>query len=416
MEQKPNYRGALALFFLLIALTALAGGLSDSIYSNYFKEVYQVDSVQRGFIEFPRELPGVLCIVVIALLSGLGDLRAAVIAQGLAFAGLTVLGLWTPAFGVMLVFLFVNSMGMHLFMPLQDSIGMSLAEPGQVGRRMGQYASTKSAVAFAAALLVFFGFRTGFFSFQGNVKPVFLLGAGAYALAFLAAILLVRKVRPPRAERKKVKLVFRKQYKYYYLLTILNGVQKQIAYVYGSWVVIDLLGRKADTTALLYIASNFVCIFFMRALGKWMDRFGIKKMMLLDALSFIVVYVIYGFLVWGIDGGALQAAGWAWGIYALFVLDRMSMQIGIVKAYYLRSIALDPAEVTATLSTGLSLDHAVAVVAAMLGGFVWAAWGSQWVFFMAATFSLGNLYIAWKVDPEKEQAAALEYRRAHGTD
>ena len=166
--------------------------------------------------------------------------------------------------------------------------------------------------------------------------------------------------------------------------------------------------------ALLAIASNFICIFFLRELGKWMDRFGIRKMMLLDALTFIVIYVVYGFVVWGISGGALQSGAWAWGIYILFILDRMSMQIGIVKSIYLRSIAWDDEEVTATLSTGISLDHAVSIAAAMLGGWVWAAWGSQWVFFMAAAFSLGNLYIALKVNPEKERALAEEHRRKSG--
>ena len=39
----------------------------------------------------------------------------------------------------------------------------------------------------------------------------------------------------------------------------------------------------------------------------------------------------------------------------------------------------------------------VAIVAAQLSGFIWTVWGPQWVFFMAALFSLGNLYVAWRV-------------------
>lgn len=53
LQNIGNRRTELLLYFLLIALVAFGNGLSDSIYSNYFKEVYQVDSVQRGFIEFP---------------------------------------------------------------------------------------------------------------------------------------------------------------------------------------------------------------------------------------------------------------------------------------------------------------------------------------------------------------------------
>ena len=65
---------------------------------------------------------------------------------------------------------------------------------------------------------------------------------------------------------------------------------------------------------------------------------------------------------------------------------------------------------TATLSTGVSLDHIVSILAATAGGFVWQYWGSQWVFFIAAFLSLINIAVAWLVKPERERAHALEIR------
>jgi MFS family permease len=399
------------LFFILISLVAFGNGLSDSVYSNYFKEAYNVTAFQRGFIEFPRELPGLLCALVIGLLSFLGDIRTAFIAQILACCGVIMLGLFTPAFGVMLIFLFVNSLGMHLFMPLQDAIGMSMAEPDKVGHRMGQYFSVRAAVGLMASLLVFFGFRFGFFSFHSQIKWIFILAAAAFIGSAIVAAIMIRKVKPIKSVRKKTKLVLRKQYRYYYLLTILHGVQKQIAYVYGIWIIVDLLLKKADTIALLTIVVGFISIFFLNKLGRWMDHFGIKKMMYVDALTFIVVYIIYGFVVLGITSGMFPKEGITiWIVYLLFVLDRLSMQIGMVKSIYLRSIAWDPEEVTSTLSMGISLDHVVSIIAAMAGGLVWSRLGSHWVFFMAAAFSLGNLYVAFRVQPEKEKALADKMR------
>jgi MFS family permease len=395
------------MFIILISAVALGNGLSDAVYSNYFKEVYQVTAFQRGFIEFPRELPGLLCALVIGLIGFLGDIRMALIAQILAAVGVTLLGLFTPSFGIMLIFLFINSMGMHLFMPLSDSIGMSLSEPEQIGKRMGQFSSVRALFSLVAALMVFFGFRMDIFSFETKIKWVFLIAAVAFVIAIIIAFMMVLKVKAKDITPRRRKLVLRKQYKYYYLLTILKGVQKQIAYVYGTWVIVDLLLKKADTTALLTIIVTFISIFFLSQLGRWMDRFGIKKMMYLDALTFIIIYIIYGFVVWGVVEGVLPDHGWSvWLIYFLFISDRLSMQIGMVNSIYLKSIAVDPEEVTATLSTGISLDHFVSITAALAGGVVWATWGSQWVFFLAAAFSLGNLYVAIKVQPEKEQEEA----------
>ncbi len=408
--QTLKKRPEMLLFFVMIAAAALGNGLSDSVYSNYFKEVFHVNATQRAFIEFPRELPGLLCALIIASMSMLGDLKASLIAQVLACVGLTALGLFTPSFSVMLIFLFINSLGMHLFMPLSDGIGMSLAEPGQVGRRMGQYASVKMGAGFAAGLLVFFGFRLEWFSFQTPVNLLFLIGAGAFVVAILAALLLVRRegqVSP--VKRQRVKLVFRKQYRWYYLLTMLHGVQKQIAYVFGAWVIVDLLQKGADVMSLLLIASSFISIFFMRVIGRWIDRLGIARMLFVNAFAFIFIYLIYGFVVWGITTRLIPDAGWpVIVVYALFVTDRLSMQLGVVKSIYLRQIAVNDEEVTQVLSTGISLDHLVSILAAQLSGLVWTHLGPQWVFFMAAFFSLGNVLAAKKAEQEGRQLAACE--------
>ena len=304
---------------------------------------------------------------------------------------------------MMMVFLFINSMGMHLSMPLNDSIGMSLAEPDKVGRRIGQYASVKTTMGFAAGILVFLGFRFNVFSFTTPVNLLFLIGSGAFLIAIIASVFLVKAKVPALTQphKKRRKFVFRKEYRYYYLVTMLHGVQKQIAIVFGSWVIIDLLGKKADTMSLLMITVSFISIFFMNMLGRWIDRYGVKKMMYLDALTFIFIYIIYGFVVWGITGEVLTGTWPVFAIYVLFVLDRLSMNIGVVKSVYLRSIAVKPEEVTAALSTGTSLDHVVAILAAQLSGVVWTVWGPQWVFFMAAFFSLGNLFVAWRIPQDK---------------
>ena len=388
-------RPEVLMFLVLISVISLGNGLSDGVYSNYFKEVYQVTAFQRGLIEFPRELPGLLCAFVIGALGFLGDLRVSFIAQVLAIIGVTLLGLFTPTFGVMLVFLFINSMGMHLLMPLQDSIGMSLAEEEQIGRRMGQYSSIRAAFSLVAGVLVFFGFRTGFFTFNTSVKWIFLISAAAFVVALIMTVAMIKRMKPRRLAPQKLKLVLRKQYSHYYLLTILHGVQKQVTYVYGTWVIVDILLKRADTLALLGIVVGFISIFFLDRIGKWIDKFGIKRMMYTEALIFIGVYTVYGFVVWGITSKMLPSQGFSvWMVYLLFILDRLSMQMGMIRSVYLRSIAYNEDEVTSTLSMGVSLDHVVAILAAIAGGYIWSKWGSQWVFFLAAAFSLGNLYVA----------------------
>ena len=402
-------RPVILLFFVLLSAVALGNGLSEAVYSNYFKEVYNVTAFQRGLIEFPRELPGLLCVFIVSVLGFLGDIRVSFIAQILAFVGVIMLGMFTPAFGVMLIFLFINSMGMHLFIPLRDSICMALAEPDQIGRRMGQYSSIKSAFGFIAALIVFFGFRTGLFSFKTPVKWIFVVSAIFFACAMVVNAFMIRLVKPQKLASYKTKLVFRRQYGGYYILAILFGIQKQVTGVYGTWVIVDLLMKKTDTIALLSIVVGFACIFFMNLVGKWLDRFGIKRMMYIDAFSFIGVYAVYGLAVWGINSNILPGQGaTVWLIYQLFVLDRLSLQINMVKSVYLRSIAQSEDDVTSTLSMGTSLYHVSSILAAIAGGYVWANWGSHWVFILGTVLSLGNLYVAYRVQPDNKEGLVEE--------
>ena len=92
MDKERARRLFLTAFFLF----ALANGLSGSIISNYFKDVFQVDSVQRGLLEIPRELPGVVGVFVIAALPSLGNVSLSVLGFALYCVGLLVLGLFSP--------------------------------------------------------------------------------------------------------------------------------------------------------------------------------------------------------------------------------------------------------------------------------------------------------------------------------
>ena len=74
----------------------VSAGLSDSVYGNYFKEAFQVTTTQRAFIEIPREMPGLLCALVIAWLSAWGDARSSVVAQLCSFVGLFALAVLAP--------------------------------------------------------------------------------------------------------------------------------------------------------------------------------------------------------------------------------------------------------------------------------------------------------------------------------
>jgi predicted MFS family arabinose efflux permease len=370
-------------------------GFSDSVFANYFKEAYDVNAAQRGFIELPRELPGVLSLFFLAWLSFFGNLRNAALSQILSVAGLIVLGVARPSYAVMLFFLFIFSAGVHMYIPLGDSIGLSLAQKMNMGRVMGRVNSVRMAFLMIAGVLTFVGFRVGWFNFE---LPVWVFVCSAVCF-FFAGVLLValRRAGGGRDDKPvpKTKFVFRKEYARYYLICAVFGGRKQIMLVYSPWVLIDLLDFKADTISILIVIGSLIGIFFMPVVGLWIDGFGIRRVMTMEALAFIVVYTAYGFLSRWVNTNVVVLTGLGLMlVYLLNIVDRMSAQFSMVRSIYMRSIAVVPEDITPSLTLGMAIDHVVAIVGSYLCGLVWFRWGPEFVFLIAGALSLMNLIAA----------------------
>ena len=379
---------AVRLFAAVLALTALANGLGSNIFSNYFNEVFHIDSVQRGFIEIPRESPGILCMVLVAALGFMGNLWMSVAAQALVLVGLIVMGWMSPDYGTMLVFLFIHSLGMHLFMPLNDAISMDLAEKGKVGETLGRFKGINTLFSMVAAVLVFLGFRMGFFSFRSGTILPFALGAVTTAAAIVLLVMMVCSM--PRGEGvKNHKLLFRKRYMPYYMVTLAYGCQKRIKIVFAPWVIINLLGQGADTVALLTIVTYLAGTWAAPFLGKMLDKLGVKQMLWMEAAYIAVSFTVMGVLAGKLAGGSFSLRDpLTWMVYGAYVLCVLFEQFNMVHSYMMRSIALDPSEVTRTLSVGLSVDHVMAIIASPVMGMIWKAWGVQYVFAAAMLSAL----------------------------
>lgn len=385
-EQKR--KKAVYLFVAVLAFTALANGLGSSIFSNYFNEVFQINEVQRGFIEIPRESPGILCMVLVAALGFLGNIWMSVVAQVLVLAGLVVMGWLSPGYGTMLVFLFINSLGMHFFMPLNDAISMDLAEKGKVGETLGRFKGVNTLFAMIAAAIVFLGFRTRLFSFEENTILPFVLAAELTAGAVFLLVCMAR-LMPQKDAVKNHKLLFRKQYMPYYMVTLAYGCQKRIKIVFAPWVIINLLGQGADTVALLTIVVHLAGTWAAPVLGKLLDKLGVKNMLWAEAAYIAVSFSAMGLLAGMLAAGSLDLRdGLTWLAFGAYVLCVLFEQFNMVHSYMMRAIALDPSEVTRTLSVGLSVDHIMAIIASPVMGLIWNAWGVQYVFYLAALSAL----------------------------
>jgi predicted MFS family arabinose efflux permease len=372
------------LFVIAATLYAFAQSAVNSVFNNFLNDTYSISDFQRGMLELPRELPGFLVVFVSALLYLMSSRRLAALANLLSGLGIAGIALFSARYGVMLAWLFLFGVGQHLFMPLIQSITMEFASEGQAGRRLGQVTGASNLAGIGGSLLILVGFRSLGFGFG----TAFLIAAGS----LLLAALFIRAMKTDRPPATRTRFVVRREYKLYYLLSILYGTRKQIFLTFSPWVLVTIFKQPTQTVASLLFVGGLIGIVFNPLLGRAIDRLGERFILMAEAAVLIFVCFGYGFSrrLFG-EHTALLVAG------ACFILDQLLMSVGMARATYLKKIAVQPDDVSQTLMMGVSIDHLFSIIVAALGGIIWVRWGYEYVFLLGVAIACVNLVSASRV-------------------
>ncbi len=355
----------------------LGACVNAAAFNNYLRDSYALDVARRTFLEFPRELPGFLVSAFIGILAGLGDVRIAAIANLASALGMAAIGWIPPVYAIMVSAVFLYSVGGHLYMPLANAIGMGFAQDGKEGRVLGriQASSTAALVTGSAVLLLLFQ-AAGL-----SYRTAFSAGAICY---FIAGLLLYR-MKPARREVRRARFVYRREYRRYYVLSILFGARKQLFITFGPWMIVDLFRQPVSTMTLLFFIVSVLGIFTKPAIGRLTDRFGPGRVLTAESFITIGVCMLYAFAP-----GLLPAHLAVLVVSACYVIDQASDAVSMSRAVYVKRILVDPADLSPTLSLGISIDHVLSMLIPMLGGLLWLNGGNtgyRWVF-------LGGAFVA----------------------
>ena len=378
-----SYQDQRIRYFLLCMLVfGVTNGLYIGVLNNYLHDILGLSRVERGLLEMPRELPGLLLFLSLAVLFRSSEIRILILALLLCLFGLVGLA----AFGtdrlpaVLMIVLW--SWGEHLTMPTRQSIAIHSARKGREGAAMGGVSSVRTlgqVIGTYLVLPVFLFVPVGWFI--GPYRLTFLIAAAFLLLAFLTT----SRLRGWDRTVKREKLYFRKKYLKYYILEIFFGARKQVFITFAPYVLILNYGARTELIASLQGIWALVNIFIAPLVGRLLDRIGYKKMIMIDTSLLVLLCLTYGFAhrVFPYSTAFIIVCG-------VFVLDAVLFTVGIARAMYVKTIARSRDEVTSTLSAGLSINHLVSIVIAMLGGLLWQSLGIETLFSLAALFGLGS--------------------------
>lgn len=379
----PDFRRMLraTLFF------GAAAGIFMSTLNNYLSDVHDLGAAARGWLELPRELPGFLIIGVSALLlTFMRESRMAAVAMVLTATGAVGLGLVARETAPLVVFVVIWSLGDHIIFAVEGPIGLTLAKRGNEGRRLGQLGGARNlgvilGVAGVYLLAKWFGDRYDLFY-------------GLAALAAVAAGWNYLRLRVGETAARSRRLVWRRKYGIFYAISALFGVRKQIFLAFGGWVLVSLHGVPVSTIALLYFIAAALGVLFRPLLGDIIDWVGERVVLATDEALLLGICLVYAF----VDDVRL--------LYGAYVLDSILFALRIARTTYLKKIADDPADITPTISMGITIDHVVAMSLPILSGWLWETYGHQWVFLLAGAIALVGFFICLRIRVPEPDATA----------
>lgn len=391
MWRTPAGRG----FIMLATMSACFGfamNAHNSIVTNYFNDVLRFSEPQFGYITAIREVGGFVLIFLSAVLYRISLQKVTagaliVLALGYGFFATAT------SFVTVIPWVLITSFGFHMVLQTQASLGMSLTTQERSGHILGRMGAFTQAGTFAAYVMIFF-------LFQFASKPPYNLTFIILGMvAFLGAVAIWRFPHMHEGELraaapKREPIVFKREYRYYYLLNLFDGARQQIFFSFGLMVLVRQFGYTVTHMSLLFMVVTFASMMTASRLGRWVDRRGERR-----TLSIVNLYYVFA-----LAGFALAGNVWlATFFYVVYTLITPLSFIG--GSTYLRKIAVYQ-DVPSSLAMGVTILHATAIVVPVAAGFILNYTGYQVPFYIACGFALINFAVTLRLDPVKQRSAA----------
>ncbi|MHB1295614.1 MAG: MFS transporter [Anaerolineae bacterium] len=324
----------------------LGQGLINGASTNFFVDVLGLNGSQVLWLAGVREIPGLILVLLAALIMYLPlshRTAASLLLMGVGY------GLYAAvnSYVGLLVMAVIASLGFHNWMPLNSSLALSLAPKDQSGRVMGSLNAVGALASLAGMGMV------ALFALGIPLRIFFLVGG---AVTVMAGVLVARIPRSVgEADRPKQRILFRRRYWLYYVLTLFEGSRTQVFGTFGTLILVRNYGLDARQISLVLLASGLTNLLFAARLGRALDLVG-------ERLTLAVSYTLLALCFIG-----YATVHNAWFLATMLVGINLLVTLSIGLSTYVNRIA-PPEELTPTLSAGVSVNHITSVGMSLLAG------------------------------------------------
>jgi hypothetical protein len=385
---KHHFQRPEVFLYLFSAAVPLSFATWQALINNFAIEQVSFTGVEIGILQSLREVPGFIAFGVIFLLLIMRE-------QTIAFLALIALGIGTALTGYLptvmgLYFTTVlMSMGYHYAETIQQSLTLQLIDKQQLPLVMGRQIAIGAFTglfAFAALFLMVDFLDLGY-------ELIYLLAGGA---TIAIAIMMASKFPHFKGEAEQhKKIVIRKRYWLYYLLTFLSGARRQIFVVFAGFLMVEKFHFSVGEMSMLFLINGVLTIYLAPRIGRLVNYWGEKRTLTLEYAGLVVIFSCYAFA---------ESAVFA---CLLYIIDHIFFAMAIALKSYLKKIA-DPADMAATAGVSFSINHIAAVILPFVLGLLWIV-SPPLVFLSGSVIALMSLVLSQMIPGTPERGMETIY-------
>ncbi|KAA0259200.1 MFS transporter [Deferribacter autotrophicus] len=365
--------------FLLILTLAAFSGLQGwrTLFNNFAVEVAKLEGFHIGVIQSVREIPGFLALLVIYLLLIFSEHRLASTSIIILGIGIGLTGYLPTFYGIIFTTL-VMSFGFHYYETLNQSLTLQYFNTSEAPLVFAKLRSIAALTNIFIGVILFFIVRYFTYTQIFTAIGIFIVILGVITLFFDPT----RNDLPP--QRKK--MIFRKKYWLFYVLTLFAGARRQIFVAFSVFLLVKKFHFSVVEISALFVINNLINYFINPLIGKAINRFGERKVLSLEYFSLIIIFSIYAFSNSKILVGLM------------YILDHIFFNFAIAIRTFFQKIA-DPKDIAPSMAVGFTINHIAAVIFPVIGGILWSI-DYKISFLLGAFLSLITLIFGQFIDME----------------
>ncbi len=320
-----------------------------TLFDNFAVHVIHLDGSHIGLLQSIREIPGFLSLLVVYFLLFIKEHRLSALSVLILGMGVAATGLFPSFHGIIFTTLLM-SFGFHYFETTNQSLTLQYFDKTTAPIVFGKLRSLASLSNIGAGVLILL------LSPLLTYAQLYLL----FGLLISTAALWAFFTNPCQKEiiPQNKHMVFKRKYWLYYSLTFMAGARRQIFIAFAVFLLVKKFQFNIQEIALLFLFNNLVNVFLSPFIGKWIVRFGERKLLSIEYFSLILIFVSYAV----VDSKIIVAC--------LYILDHIFFNFAIAIRTFFQKIA-DPQDIAPSMAVGFTINHIAAVFLPALGGLLW---------------------------------------------